>query len=71
MEVGTGLIAGLKAEEIGGVGEAATWYANSNEIKVYYNGLLFSLVVDISDDPELNREKSIELAKMIIREKLD
>lgn len=71
MEVGTGLIAGLKAEEIGGVGEAATWYANSNEIKVFYNGLIFALVVDISDNPALNREKSIELAKMIIREKLN
>lgn len=71
MEVGTDLIAGLKAEEIGGVGEAATWYANSNEIKVLYNGLIFALVVDISDDPDLNREKSIELAKMIITEKLN
>lgn len=71
MEVGTDIVAVLKAEEIGGVGDAATWYANSNEIKVLYNGLIFALVVDISDDPDLNREKSIELAKMIITEKLN
>ena len=69
-EVGTGMIKNLKAEEITGVGDAATWYPNFSELKVLYNGLTFALVTDISDDKNLNRNKSIELANMIIDEKL-
>lgn len=69
-EVGTGMINNLRAEEISGVGEAATWYENFSELKVFYNGLTFALVVDISDNKSLNRNKSIELAKLIIGEKL-
>jgi hypothetical protein len=69
-EVGTGMINNLQAEEIGGVGEAATWYEKSNELKVFYNGLTFALVVDISDNKSLNRNKSIELANLIISNKL-
>jgi hypothetical protein len=69
-EVGTGMINNLQAEEITGVGEAATWYKNSSELKVFYNGLTFALVVDVSDDKNLNRNKSIELANLIIGEKL-
>jgi hypothetical protein len=69
-QVGTGLIMNLQVEEITGVGEAATWYENSSELKVFYRGLIFSVVVDISDDKKVNREKSIELAKTIIQSKL-
>jgi hypothetical protein len=69
-EVGTGMINNLRAEEISGVGEAATWYENFSELKVFYNGLTFALVVDISDNKRLNRNKSIELANLIISEKL-
>jgi hypothetical protein len=43
---------------------------NSSELKVFYNGLTFALVVDISDNKSLNRNKSIELAYLIIGEKL-
>lgn len=70
-EVGTGMINNLQAEEISGVGEAATWYENSNELKVFFNGLTFALVVDISDNKSLNRNKSIELANLIISKKLN
>lgn len=70
-EVGTGMISNLQAEEISGVGEAATWYEKSNELKVFYNGLTFALTVDISDDKSLNRNKSIELANLIISTKLN
>jgi hypothetical protein len=70
-EVGTGMINNLQAEEISGVGEAATWYEKSNELKVFYNGLTFALVVDISDNKSLNRNKSIELANLIINKKLN
>lgn len=70
LDIGTGLINNLHPEEINGVGEAAIWYPNFNELKVFYNGLSFALVVDISEDKSLNRKKSIELAEMIIDEKL-
>lgn len=70
-EVGTGLINNLQAESISGVGEAATWYEKSNELKVFYKGLTFAVVVDISDNKNLNRNKSIELAKLIIDKKLN
>lgn len=71
VKVGTGMINNLQAEEISGVGEAATWYENSNELKVFFNGLTFALVVDISDNKSLNRNKSIELANLIISKKLN
>lgn len=70
-EVGTAMINNLQAEEISGVGEAATWYEKSNELKVFYNGLTFALIVDISDNKSLNRNKSIELANLIISNKLN
>jgi hypothetical protein len=69
-QVGTGMVMNLQAEEISGVGDAATWYENSNELKVFFRGLIFSVVVDISDDKKVNRKKSIELANTIIRNKL-
>lgn len=69
-QIGTGMVLNLQAEEIIGVGEAATWYENSSELKVFVRGLIFSVVVDISDDKTINRKKSIELANTIIRSKL-
>jgi hypothetical protein len=70
-EVGASMINNLQAEEISGVGDAATWYEKSNELKVFYKGLTFALVVDISDDKSLNKSRSIELAILIISEKLN
>jgi hypothetical protein len=67
---GAGMVQNLQAESISGVGEAATWYPNTSELKVFYKGLIFSVVVDISEDKKVNREKSIELANKIIRDKL-
>ncbi len=54
-----------------GIGEASTWYSNSNEIKVFSNGLTFTLVVDISDNKSQNRNSSVELARLIISQKLN
>lgn len=70
-DVGTGMINNLQTEVISGVGEAATWYEKSNELRVFYKGLSFALVVDISDNGNLNRDKSIELANLIINNKLN
>lgn len=71
LDVGTGILNKLEPEVIEVVGEAATWYPNFSELNVFYRGLMFVLVVDISDDINLNKHKSIELAKMIIEEKLN
>jgi hypothetical protein len=68
-QVGIEMVQNLQDEAITGVGAAATWYENSNELKVFYKGLIFSVVVDISNDKKVNREKSIELANWIIRDK--
>jgi hypothetical protein len=70
MEIGSDMIQNLKAEVVTGVGNAAVWYENANELKVFHNGLTFALLVDISDDNGLNKAKSIDLANTIIREKL-
>jgi len=69
-EVGSDMVSSLQTEEVRGTGEAAVWYANSNELKVFHKGLTFALVVDISDDKKINKEKAIELANIIISEKL-
>lgn len=69
-EVGKDMITTLQTEEVSGTGEAAVWYANSNELKVFYKGLTFAVVVDISDDKTINKSKAIALANMIIKEKL-
>lgn len=70
-ETGKTMIQGHQAEEMEDVGDAATWYPPSNELRVFYQGLTFALVVDISDDKNLNRAKSMELARWIINEKLN
>jgi hypothetical protein len=40
------------------------------ELVVFYNGLSFTLLVDVSGDPAINDAKAIELANTLIREKL-
>ncbi len=69
-ETGKGMIDKLKVEAISGVGEAASWYPDFNELRVFHRGVTFSVVVDISDDKSVNRQKSIDLAKRLISEKL-
>lgn len=68
--VGKTMITNLQVELITGVGEAASWYPNSNEIKVFYGGITFAIVVDVSDDKSVNKAKSIALAQQIINDKL-
>ena len=54
--------------EIDGVGQRAYWNVEKQYIEVYYNGVSFTLQVDISNDDNLDKEKTIELAKLIITE---
>ena len=66
----------ISVEEVAGVGDYAV-FTNTKfagmpirELVVYYNGLSFKLMVDLSDDAKINDEKAIALAKQIIKEKL-
>ncbi|WP_417370689.1 hypothetical protein [Gelidibacter japonicus] len=54
--------------EINGLGQRAYWNPEKQHLEVYYNGVSFTLQVDISNDDNLDKEKTIELAKLIITE---
>jgi hypothetical protein len=65
------MISKHEAEQIQHVGDAAVWFPQSNELRVFFNGLTFSVRVDISDDNLTNKAKAIELTNIIIEEKLN
>jgi len=76
-EIGKDAMKNFSVEEVTGVGEYAV-FTNTKfagmpvrELVVYYNGLSFKLMVDLSDDAKINDEKAIALAKQIIKEKLE
>ena len=52
------------------VGENAYWNPDKNHLEVYYNGVSFTLQVDISNDDIPDKEKTIALAKLIIEERI-
>ena len=56
--------------KVNSVGENAYWYPTKDHLEVYYNGVSFTLKVDISDDVITDKEKTIALAKLIIEEQL-
>lgn len=60
----------LEVSKIEGVGEVAYWNSKNNFIEVYYNNVSFRGKVEISNDETINKEKTIELAQLIIKEKL-
>ena len=51
---------------IEGLGDAAVWNSKTNELNVLQNGVKFSLVTDVSNDKEVNKEIAISLAKIIL-----
>lgn len=56
--------------KINGVGESAYWNSKQNHLDVYAKGISFTVEVDISDDDNLNKEKTIALAKLIVEERI-
>lgn len=52
-------------EDISGIGERARWGDNMNQLSFLKNGLFFHVHVMVSQDNAVNREKAIELAKII------
>ncbi len=57
--------------KVNGVGESAYWNTKNQNLQVYYNGVSFMLQVIVSFDEALNKEKTIELAKQIVEEKIN
>ncbi|MBJ7881506.1 hypothetical protein [Gelidibacter salicanalis] len=57
--------------KVNGVGEGAYWNSKKHHLEVYYNGVSFTLQVDMSNDDNLDKEKTIALAKAIIEEQMN
>jgi hypothetical protein len=56
--------------KINGVGESAYWNSKQNHLEVYAKGISFTVEVDISDDDNLDKEKTIALGKLIVEEQI-
>ncbi|MCH7413514.1 hypothetical protein MM213_08465 [Belliella sp. R4-6] len=70
-EMAEGFMAGKNSREwVEGVGEKAVWMEDDKSLKVLYNGLSFSILADISDEQSENRQTAIDIAKMIVKDKL-
>ena len=57
-------------DQVDGVGDYAVWNNKAKELRVFTQGLEFQVRTAVSDDEAVNRQKSIELAQQIIKEKL-
>ncbi len=66
----------FSVEEVKNVGDYAVFVNQkfagvpTRELKVFYNGLSFTLLVNLSDDAQSNDTKAIQLAQLIINQKL-
>jgi hypothetical protein len=60
----------LSFDEVSSVGDYAVWNNKMKELKVFYKGLEFQIKAEFGNDESINRQKSIEAAKLIIKEKL-
>ena len=56
--------------EIAALGEIFYWNSEKNYLEVYSNGVSFRAMADVSNAENINKEKTIELAQLIIKEKL-
>lgn len=66
-EVGSDLIAGQVYEEVPGVGTTALWHAAHGQLLVLSGTSKFVISVDVYDDVNENKDKSIALAKALIK----
>ncbi|TXD83657.1 hypothetical protein ESY86_08745 [Subsaximicrobium wynnwilliamsii] len=56
--------------KVNDVGESAYWNSKNQNLQMYYNGVSFMLPVIVSFDADLNKEKTIELANLIVEERI-
>lgn len=56
------------SQELSGIGDAAVWETGEHEQVLYVllNGSSIRMTVDISDDPDTNREAAVALARRLI-----
>lgn len=67
--MGSGLMGKERVvETIDGVGDACRWTATDKTLAVGHRNVFFSLLVNVSSDANLNRDKAIALAKAILAE---
>jgi hypothetical protein len=64
-EMASEMAKGLSYDEIKGVGEYAVWNNKHKELIVFYKGIQFQITAELSDDEKINKQKSIETAKLI------
>jgi len=71
-DMATSMMENYKVIDVPNLGDKAAWIQRKmgNELKVLYRGVEFQLTIDLSDDENANKAKSIELARQIIDEKL-
>lgn len=67
--IATGLGDRLSFTEIPGVGDYAVWNNKQKQLKVFYKGLEFEITAELASDEAVNKQKSIEAAKLIIQKK--
>ncbi len=65
-DVGGDLIKGQVYEDVPGVGTTALWHAGHGQLLVLSGTSKFVIFVDVYDDVEENKNKSIALAKAVI-----
>lgn len=69
-DLGAGLSGLLNFTEIDNVGDYTVWNSSTSELSTYYKGIEFCIHTNVSNDEEYNKEKAIEAARLIIKEKL-
>ena len=65
-DMAKGFADGLTFDDVPGVGDYAVWNNKTKELNTYYKGIQFQLQIVVGDNAEVNRERSIALAKMIV-----
>lgn len=70
-KVGSEIIDGFKSvteayEKVDGLGDAAVWNTQTQELIVLQKGVQFEIRVNINDDNEVNKTTAIQLAKIVV-----
>lgn len=69
-DLGAGMSDYLNFTEVDHVGDYTVWNSNTSELSTYYKRMEFCIYINASNDNEYNKEKAIEAARLIIKEKL-
>ncbi len=67
MGLAKGMAAQAKFEQVSGIGDAAAWKPNDNELVVLVGGLTFQVIADVSSDANSNLELAKKLALEVLK----